>query len=207
MAHQNKNKPWLKPLLIFAVVFALGVTAFLVVTRTNVNTDHKVGDVLDELNGVPVYFNGGVGNVEGRNLSKDGYNLGLKYQCVEFVKRYYYDHYQHRMPDSYGHAKSFFKQGLKDGEMNNQRNLYQYTNPSVRKPAVGDLVVFDGTLSNRYGHVAIVSNVTDTQLEIIQQNPGPFGKSRVTFLLVKAQGKWKVGSDTLMGWLSLDKPR
>jgi hypothetical protein len=61
-----------------------------------------------------VYYNGGVANVVGRNVSVDGYNLGLKYQCVEFVKRYYYQHLGHKMPDTYGHAKDFFDRNVAD---------------------------------------------------------------------------------------------
>ncbi|SUD83261.1 Uncharacterised protein [Stutzerimonas stutzeri] len=55
---------------------------------------------------------------KGGNLSKDGYNLGLRYQCVEFVKRYYFERHGHRMPDTYGHAKSFFDPSLGDGALN-----------------------------------------------------------------------------------------
>jgi len=51
-----------------------------------------------------VYYNGSVGHVSGRNLVPDGYNPGLKYQCVEFVKRYYYQHLNHKIPDSYRHT-------------------------------------------------------------------------------------------------------
>lgn len=54
-------------------------------------TDHTplvAGAPLDSLNGVVVYYNDGMGAVHGRN-TVDGYNVGLKYQCVEFVKRYY----------------------------------------------------------------------------------------------------------------------
>lgn len=36
---------------------------------------------------VAIYFNGGVNMSQGRNLTIDGYNLGIRYQCVEFVKR------------------------------------------------------------------------------------------------------------------------
>lgn len=68
----------------------------------------KIGMVVDEFNGVKVYYNGSISNVSGRNVAKDGYSLGLKYQCVEFIKRYYYERFNHKMPDSYGHAKDFF---------------------------------------------------------------------------------------------------
>ena len=53
---------------------------------------YKPGDPIDNLNGVTVYFNGHSWNILGKNFAPDGYYLGLKYQCVEFVKRYYYLH-------------------------------------------------------------------------------------------------------------------
>jgi hypothetical protein len=162
---------------------------------------YEVGQKIDNLNGVIVYYNGGVGNVEGRALTKDGYNLGLKYQCVEFVKRYYYEELNHKMPDSYGHAKDFFISNLKDGQLNKQRNLIQYTNSSKTQPKVNDLVVYSGTKLNTYGHVSIISKVTESEIEIIQQNPGPFGNSRKTYYLINKDGKWRINNDQILGWL------
>ena len=162
---------------------------------------YYVGQPIDSLNGVNVYFNGEVDNVSGRNLTKDNYNLGLKYQCVEFVKRYYYEHLLHKMPDSYGHAKDFYNDTLKDGDINAKRNLTQYSNPSQSKPKIDDLIVFSGTTFNKYGHVAIVSNVEEDEVEIIQQNPGPFINSRESFPLAKQDEKWKIDNHRILGWL------
>lgn len=64
-----------------------------------------------------------------------------------------------------------------------------------------DLLIFDGHFANKFGHVAIVSNVSETEIEIIQQNPGPFGKSRETFLLNQVDGKWVLDEDQILGWL------
>ena len=161
----------------------------------------EVGDKVDSLNGVYVYYNNSVGNVSGRNTTSDGYNLGLKYQCVEFVKRYYYEHLDHRMPDSYGHAKDFFVKGLADGKLVKHRNLIQYTNPSTSKPKVNDLLVYDATTFNKYGHVAIISKVTDNKIEIIQQNPGALAPSRETYKLIEKDGKWKIEQGKALGWL------
>lgn len=98
------------------------LTAFMLVVWTfkkyNFNPSHAIGEKLDSLYGVYVYYNGGVDHVMERNITPSGYNLGLKYQCVEFVKRYYYEHYHHQMPDSYGHAKDFSDTGVKDGHLN-----------------------------------------------------------------------------------------
>ena len=159
----------------------------------------SIGDKVDSFNGVFVYYNGNIGHVLERNVSKDGYNIGLKYQCVEFVKRYYYQHYKHKMPDSYGHAKDFFNKKLSDGAVNKARNLIQFTNPSTYPPKIGDIIVFDGHSGNPYGHVAIISAVSDKSIEIVQQNPGPTEPSRETVLLTKINGKFEI--ESCMGWL------
>ncbi|MDC1403122.1 CHAP domain-containing protein [Crocinitomicaceae bacterium] len=134
-------------------------------------------------------------NEKGRTTI-DGYNIGLKYQCVEFVKRYYYEH---RMPNSYGHAKSFFDPMVSDGKTNTARGLRQFTNPSISKPQVGDLIVIDGS---RFGHVAIVSEVADDEIEIIQQNPGKRGNSRERIDLEhRPNNNWYIDKSRIVGWL------
>ncbi len=181
------------------IIVLVGATSLILLYKNNVF--YKVGDVVDSFNGINVYYNASVSNVEGRNLSKDNYNIGLKYQCVEFVKRYYYEYLNHKMPNSYGHAKDFFNTKLKDGEYNKDRNLIQYSNPSLSKPKVNDLIIFGATRFNSYGHVAIVSKVMGNEIEIIQQNPGRYGKSRATFELVKTNNKWKIISSSVLGRL------
>jgi ABC-type multidrug transport system fused ATPase/permease subunit len=108
------NKPRLA-LLAVCLAPLIGLALFTAATRFNSNNQHAVGEQLDELNGVAIYYNDGVNTVQGRNLSQDGYNLGLRYQCVEFVKRYYFERHGHRMPNTYGHAKDFFDPTLSDG--------------------------------------------------------------------------------------------
>lgn len=185
--------------VILAIVITLAGTLFL--SKFNYNLAKRIGEPIDSFNGVSVYYNGSFSNVSGRNITKSGYNLGLKYQCVEFVKRYYYEHLDHRMPNSYGHARDFFNRGLADGEKNTGRDLYQYSNPSASLPKVNDLVIFNATTLNKYGHVAIVSKVTDNEIEIIQQNAGSFYNSRETFNLGYKGGKWAIENKRIMGWL------
>lgn len=187
---------------LFFALIGLGYFGFRDLKNTMPNPlSLEVGEKVDSLNGVYVYYNGSVGHVAGRNLAPDGYNLGLKYQCVEFVKRYYYQHLNHKMPDSYGHAKDFFQKNLKDGALNTRRNLHQYTNGSATKPRVNDLLVFDGHSGNPYGHVAIVSAVKKGKIEIIQQNPGPFERSRAEMPLKQENGLWVVDQEGVLGWL------
>ena len=189
------------PLLVLLI---LGISAIIScdkIARKLKYTSFEIGDKVDSLNGVYVYYNNSVGNVLDRNTTADGYNIGLRYQCVEFVKRYYYEHLNHKMPNSYGHAKDFYVKGLADGTWVKDRGLYQYSNLSSTMPQENDLVVYDATMFNKYGHVAIISKVTDNKVEIIQQNPGPVGPSRETYKLTKTKGKWHIGHDKILGWL------
>ena len=158
-----------------------------------------IGAPLDSLNGVIVYYNGGMGNVSGRNVV-DGYNVGLRYQCVEFVKRYYLETHDHRMPNSYGHAKDLFDTELGDSTFNTSRGLIQVRNGRGGRPHVGDLVVFSGWTGNPYGHVAIVSQVHADAVEVIQQNTG---STRQEFGLERETSGWRVKARDVLGWLRL----
>lgn len=157
-----------------------------------------IGQVIDSLNGVKVYYNSNdIRNTVGRNKANDGYNYGLKWQCVEFVKRYYYDELDHRMPNTWGHAKEFFNLHLSNGAFNNDRGLYQWRNGSATKPRINDIVVFGGYT---FGHVAIISEVTDQDIEIVQQNVGAATRQRL--VLTNRNGRWYIRHGKILGWLS-----
>jgi len=79
----------------------------------------------------------------------------------------------------------------------------QFKNPSAAKPRVGDLLIFNGHETNIYGHVAIVSAVNEKEIELIQQNPGPFAPSRVKFGMDSTAKGFLVKQDRLLGWLRM----
>lgn len=157
-----------------------------------------IGKELDSYKDVPVYYNGEIYTATyGENYSKDGYYYGYKWQCVEYVKRFYYDAKNHEMPDGYGNAKDFFDDNVKQGELNESRDLVQYRNGENVKPKVDDLIVFT---EGEYGHVAIVTKVTDGYIEVIQQNV--LGKPREKFELAMEDGQYYVGTiQKPAGWL------
>lgn len=164
----------------------------------------KIGDKLDSYNGVVVYYNGkDFSYSDGRSLSKDGYNYGLKYQCIEFVKRYYHQVYKHKMPNTFGHAKDFFQKGLSDEVFNKSRGLTQFTNVRNDKPKVGDILVYDAYEGNPYGHVAIVCNVGEDEIEIIQQNMKTSSRKKIK--LVKFLDIYTVADYNVLGWLGIRK--
>ncbi len=187
-----------------AAALLYGVYRYAFHSDFNPNPKYQIGQPLDSLNGVVVYYNGMVGHIGGRNRAEDGYNLGMKYQCVEFVKRYYYQRLHHKMPDTYGNAKDFFDAAVSDSALNEKRGLLQFTNGSLSKPQAEDLLILDGHAGNPYGHVAIVSFVTDSAVGIVQQNPGPFAPSRDTFKLTHTDNRWIIKQPRLLGWLRKD---
>lgn len=77
-----------KSIGIVLVLVLAGLIIYKLSSKININPKYKVGQVIDRLDNVAVYYNGGVRHVASRHVV-DGYNVGLKYQCVEFVKRYY----------------------------------------------------------------------------------------------------------------------
>jgi len=156
--------------------------------------NHIIGEPIDELNKVKVYYNGdNILQSQGKH-NVDGYYCGKKWQCVEFIKRYYFLHLKHEMPNGYGHASSFFNNNLKDNSFNSARGLKQFKNPSSTKPKVDDIIVWGG----KYGHVAIVSKVANNKIEVIQQNVGL--ETRMEYLLEKINGKYVLDGG-ISGWL------
>lgn len=186
-------------IFIVVLVIAAGIGIKLVYFYA----PYEIGEPIDSLNHVKVFYNGSTSNVVERNTTADKYNLGLKYQCVEFVKRYYYEFLQHKMPDSYGHAKDFFNPTIADGQLNTQRNLLQFTNGSKSQPKVNDILVLDKSRTNPYGHVAIISAVEGGYIEIIQQNAGKYATSRDIMELIQEDGKWVIKNDRVLGWLRI----
>jgi hypothetical protein len=75
----------------------------------------------------------------------------------------------------------------------------QYRNIREYKPQVNDLLVYDGYPGNNFGHVAIISNVTDKEIELVQQNMGY--KSRLKIPLVNFYQYWTIADYNILGWL------
>lgn len=166
-------------------------------------SDFRVGKVIDQYNGVNVYYNGNVGNVDGRNVTKDGYNLGLRYQCVEFAKRYYYERFGLKMPDSYGHAKDFYNHQVPSGQVNRKRNMRQYQNGGTERPRSEDLVIIGPSPRNPYGHLFIIMENMENKVTFVQQNPGAGNPSRGNYKLVHQNGRWTIDAPNVLGWLRM----
>lgn len=191
-----------KIIIILIGVFILGGSIYggLKIKKSIENSQKGIGNIIDEYKGVNVYYNGeDYDESYGKSYSSDGYYYGYKWQCVEFVKRFYKEALNHEMIDVYGHAKDFYDDTLEQGQLNEKRNLIQYKNGEDEKPKEDDLLVFTDTT---YGHVVIVSEVGDDYIEVIQQNMGT--TSRDKFDLIYEDGKYYVtGKRDATCWLRI----
>lgn len=194
-----------KILQYFSVTILLLVTIYFLFLQKRypinaITHSFAIGDSVDSFNGVVVYNNGmDYPKSHGKHYTKDSsYYYGKKWQCVEFVKRYYYDHFNHKMPNGFGHAKDFYNRKIKNGELNKERGLIQYTNGSSSAPMVHDILIFGG----KYGHVAIVAKVEGDDVEVIQQNI--YMTPREHFKLSLNNGIYMVGEKRRPeGWLRM----
>ena len=197
----NRKKNRYKSSLFRVVIVIITITLmggglyFLHYSKTSKG---KIGKEIDSYKNVPVYYNGlNYTKTYGESHSEDGYYYGYKWQCVEYIKRFYKEAKNHEMPDVYGNAKDFFDNSVPQGELNKSRDLIQYRNEGNVKPEPDDLIVFSG---NIFGHVAIVTEVTEDYVEVIQQNV--YSKTREKYDLTEKDGKYIVGKyKKIVGWL------
>tara|TARA_R100001082_G_scaffold111119_1_gene93481 strand:+ start:420 stop:1130 length:711 start_codon:yes stop_codon:yes gene_type:complete len=153
--------------LLFNLCVILGIIG-LALTMMSCSMPPACGDGLGEYNGVIAYHNGDdINSCDDRHWSSDGYMYGMKWQCVEYVRRYYYDVFDHAMPNRWGHAASYYDPTVENGHINKDRGLIQFKN-GLEKPQVDDIIVWSG----KYGHVAVITKVTDTHVHTIAQNVG-----------------------------------
>ncbi|AUN18757.1 CHAP domain-containing protein [Clostridium botulinum] len=186
-------------LIIIIILFIVG-KAFVSnkLHQMLLHKENSIGDVLDSYKEVNVFYNGNnYGENHGKSYSKDGYYYGYKWQCVEYVKRFYYKAKDHKMPDVYGNAKDFFDINTEQGHLNKRRGLIQYRNGENEKPKVDDILVFTDT---EFGHVVIVTEVGNDYIELIQQNMGSSSRDKFT-LKYKSKKYFIGGKRSPAGWL------
>jgi surface antigen len=110
---------------------------------------------IGELNGIPAYSNRSTGY-----FSNDYSEYGMKWQCVEYVNRYYALVLGHQNLKGKGHAKTYYSTAADKG-------LVAYPNGGSTRPAINDMLVSTG---GRHGHVAIIREVGDDYVDVIHQN-------------------------------------
>lgn len=186
-------------LCIFSAMFLTIVLGIIIsfITAISCKYNSGIGKVVDVYNNVNIYNNGEDDKkAYGINKSQDGYIYGYKWQCVEFVNRYYHDALNFSILGG-GNANEYFDTNVKNGELNVKRGLIQFKNGDGDKPKVNDILVFT---NGQYGHLAIISKVEEGNVEIVQQNV--YGKSRDNLRITYKDDKTFIGEGKgIVGWL------
>lgn len=160
----------------------------------------SLGEIVHSHDGVPIYSNGLIAyKSHGKHYADNGYYYGHKWQCVEFIKRYYHDAHEHKMPSVWGHAKDFFDNRITHSTLNPARAMLQFDNGKGDKPQINDLLVWNYP---PYGHVAVISDVHSDSITVVQQN---ISNAPSEIIPLKLQsGQWHIGGDKApAGWLRL----
>jgi len=198
----TKPKTWIQRNIRYpydAILMWIGILsaiAILLISLSSCSLPLQCGDTIGSFNGVTAHYNSGDINSceDERHISSDGYSYGFKWQCVEYIRRYYKDVFDHEMT-RWGHASGYHEQDIKNGGFNETRQLTQYDN-GMEMPQVHDIIVWRG----KYGHVAIVTKVEDGYVHTIAQNVGEYCEARL-----ELDGKTIAPGFNVAGFLRLEK--
>ncbi|MBK8880144.1 MAG: T9SS type A sorting domain-containing protein [Haliscomenobacter sp.] len=127
-------------------------------------TPQPFGTLLGSFNGIEVYSNGNPDFVSNQYNNTGGIN-GIKWQCVEFARRYMYQIHGQLLPIVDG-AENFITAALPAGLQRYLTNA-NYEFPVGTPIKVGDAVVSD---VGRDGHIAIVREIGNDYIKVAQQN-------------------------------------
>lgn len=125
--------------------------------------------------------------------------FGKRYQCVEYVRRFYD---RALNIDTSGwtnlNAKDFIEpRGLA------QTGFQPFLNGATVRPRPNDMVVFRQPDQDPYGHIAVITAVTDSQVFVIEQNWGSDAEG-ILSLTRGAGGSYiltRPGEYRVLGWL------
>jgi hypothetical protein len=155
------------------------------------------GTNLGSFNGVTAFSNGSAGHYSGVSNTVNGIYTGIKWQCVEYVRRYYLIVFGMDLGSLYrGNANTWYDNA-------SQMGLSRYPNGSTTAPQVGDVITSRG---GSFGHVAIIRSVTSNQVCTIQQNfSNETSDTNRCLSLSVSGGTYTVGgfnsSYPIQGWL------
>jgi glutathionylspermidine amidase/synthetase len=142
----------------------------------------------------------------------DGIDLGFKWQCVEFARRWLYLN-RGQVFDDVPMAYDIFRlRSVRDVATGQRLPLHAFRNGSKRHPEPGSLLVWDeGGEFETTGHVAVVTEVTPEFVRVAEQNVGhhvwPEGRDYSREIRARATDDGELwlecsfGDATILGWL------
>jgi len=101
----------------------------------------------------------------------NGIYMGVKWQCVEFARRWLYVNKGYIFDDVAMAYDIFQLRSVRDLTDNTELPINSFSNGSVRHPEPGCLLIWDeGGHFEETGHVAIITEVFPDKIRIVEQN-------------------------------------
>lgn len=153
-------------------------------SRSDALTMPACGDVLGAFDGTEAHSNAGD---TGTGNSCDGSGTyGLQYQCVELVMRHFKTHWDLKWS---GNAKDLLNNAPK-------ASVEVFSNgDGAHPPVAGDMIVWP---NGAYGHVALVTAVHATGIDVLEQNVKGNGKATLSWDGAHIGARWTTW--TPAGW-------
>jgi len=142
----------------------------------------------------------------------DGVFMGMKWQCVEFARRWLYSNLGWVFDDVAMAYDIFRLQSATEIGSGRQIPLRSFRNGSRRRPEPGAMLIWnEGGHFSTTGHVAIITAVGESSVRIAEQNfahhkwPGDRDYSRELTMIVSDAGEIRIdgGGDNaeILGWV------
>lgn len=155
-----KNRSLKRNVLLLLSSAVLGLALLVMIPA--VLAAQPFGVYLGQVNQVAAYSNGSVNTNSNTNNFVNGIKTGLKWQCVEYVRRYFLSVFNTDLASKYlGNANTWYTNAATMG-------LEQYPNGGTTPPQVGDILCSTGPSSS--GHIAIIKRITGNKIFTAQQN-------------------------------------
>lgn len=122
------------------------------------------GSIYGYIGNTAVYSNGPTYGSSSYN-SVEGYSTGLRYQCVELCRRFYFQYYGKKMGAD-ANAKDFFSKC-------SSWNMTAFANGGVMAPKPGDILCYNEKAGGGMGHVEPIVEVGPDYVIVVRQNVYP----------------------------------
>lgn len=109
-------------------------------------------------------------NINYINYKNNKIYTGIKWQCVEYVRRWYIQVLQLSFPSIENAIDLWNIPYVYDTITNKQHRFYSIVNGSNLEPKPADILVFKHSKIYPYGHVAIITRVTKDTIYLAEQN-------------------------------------
>ncbi|CAD8156971.1 unnamed protein product [Paramecium octaurelia] len=132
------------------------------------NKEPAVAGIVDN---VPAYYNRGI-NFRSNYVTFDNRQLytGVRFQCVEFARRYLIQTKGVVFGDVGCAYHIFDLNTVTDVVTQQQRQFQSIPQGSSIPPKKGDLVIYQKSGKQWWGHVAVVTNVNGNLIDLAEQN-------------------------------------